>query len=203
MWFFTTEGAYSAVLETKLKPYVGMICVRAREPGAIDRLRETYMPGLSEQSITPSNVSADYRYRGWATLEDYKAGQNAIADAITYSNFKSEVARKRGQGPYEKACHDVWGVLAKMQPGGPYGWGGKGYPPIPKGEPKLKPYAPATPKKTRTKKSKLQASFEPGGTQPCADCGHELADGEGVWLGGRWLCASLSECNARAAASVE
>lgn len=201
MWFFTSEGFYSAVEETKLKAHMGQISVRAREPGALEKLREAYMPKLSESSITPSTVSADYRYRAWIDREDFAEGMGNVARGVTYSNFKSEAARKSGLNAFEKALHSVWSIMGALQPGGPYGYGGG--PPIPKGEPKPKKYAPA--KKSRSKKAKLPLAFDVGSATEvaCEDCGHLLGPDDGVLHFGRWLCRDLPACNSRISDGVE
>lgn len=193
MWFLTTEGFYSAVEETKLKAHLGQISVRAREPGALDMLRERYMPELSETSVTPSGVVADYRYRAWIGKADFGAGLARVGEAVDYPNFKSEVARKRGLGRYEKALHEVWSILGRLQPGGPYGYGGASYPPIPKGEPGI---TPRLKKRGGRKKgqSKLPLSFEGGAPQTCDDCGRDLPEGEGAWYGSRFLCRDVGKC---------
>jgi hypothetical protein len=49
-------------------------------------------------------------------------------------NFKSEVLCRQGPSRYEKALHEVWEVLGRTQPGGPYGSGGSDHPPVPEGE---------------------------------------------------------------------
>lgn len=201
MWFFTSEGFYSAVEETHLKTHMGQISVRARQRDHLDKLRETYMPALSEVSVTPSSVSADYRYRAWVDREDFAEGMANVARAVDYSNFKSEAMRKSGPGRFEKALHEVWSVMGRLQPGGPYGYGGG--PAIPKGEPQPKKYAPAK-KKSRSKKAKLPLAFEDSDTTevPCEDCGHPLGPDDGVQHFGRWLCRDLPSCNRRMAGAT-
>lgn len=189
MWFFTSEGFYSAVLETRGKEK-GKLVVRAREPGALDLLRERYMPALGETSITPKGKVADYRYRAWITHADFADGMANVARAIDYSNFKSEAARRRGYGPFEKALHSVWSVMSRLQPGGPYSQGGSSYPPIPKAE-----VGTARPKQRKRKVSaSLPAAFP---DTACQDCGHELEQEEGEYFFGRWVCKDIRGCSDR------
>ena len=59
-----------------------------------------------------------------------------VAGEIDYGNFKDAVRNRQGPTLYEKALHKVWGIMAGLQPGGPYGVGSGSYPPVPEGEPK-------------------------------------------------------------------
>lgn len=194
MWFFTSEGFYSAVLEKRGKEK-GKLVVRAREPGALDLLRERYMPALGETSITPKGVVADYRYRAHIAHDDFAEGMVNVAKAIDYSNFKSEAAHRRGYGPFEKALHQVWDVMARLQPGGPYSYGGASYPSIPKGE-----AGTARPKRAKARKrggqQTLPSSFPTEDTS-CEDCGVELEPGDGEMFWGRWVCKDVRGCSDR------
>lgn len=127
IWFFTTDGFYSAVVQDRGKQ-AGKIAVRAREPGALELLRDQYMPELGPTSW---RSTSDYRYRAWIERKAFGEGMKRVALAVDYPNFKSEVAKRRGEGRYEKVLHQVWNVMGHLQPGGPYGWGGQGYPAIP------------------------------------------------------------------------
>ena len=110
----TPDGFYSIVQkggETDL-------CVRTRVAADLDRLREGYLPTLTESVETPGG---DYRYRAWATHEAVAEALAAIARDLSYDNFKNEVARRDRDRAH--AYHDVWDVLGRIQPGGPYGMG--------------------------------------------------------------------------------
>lgn len=112
MWLLTPDGFYSIVQkrgETDL-------CVRSRVGADLDRLRERYLPSLTETTETDGS---DYRYRAWASHDAVADALAAIARELDYDNFKSEVARTG----YERAdtYHHVWKVLGRLQPGGPYG----------------------------------------------------------------------------------
>ena len=58
-----------------------------------------------------------------------------VARRIDYSNYKSRVDSGGATRRFADACHSVWSVVEKIQPGGAYGTGNRdGYPPIPAGE---------------------------------------------------------------------
>jgi len=81
------EGFYSVVQ----KPVESDLCVRARDRGDLDRLRESYMPGLGPMKETPGD---DYRYRAWVSRDALAEGLAAVARDLAYSNLKSEVGRR-------------------------------------------------------------------------------------------------------------
>ena len=111
MWLLIPEGFYSVVQ----KPGETDLCVRARDRADLDRLRETYMPGLGPTKETPGH---DYRYRARVSRDALADGLGKIARGLDYSNFKSEVGRRDPgrAGLY----HEVWHTLGNIQPGGPY-----------------------------------------------------------------------------------
>lgn len=112
MWLLTPEGFFSIVDKGDGRG----LCVRARVSSDLDRLRQTYLPALTETVETPDG---DYRYRAWAT-HDYVAALAAIVQDLNYDNFKNEVARRDSSRAH--AYHEVWEVLGRLQPDGPYGW---------------------------------------------------------------------------------
>jgi hypothetical protein len=116
MWLLTPDGFYSVVQ----KHGEENLCVRARVGTDLDRLRDHYLPSLTETMETPGG---DYRYRAWATHDEVGHALAAIAGDVHYDNFKTEVARH----DHERArtYHDVWEVLGRLQPGGPYGFSKK------------------------------------------------------------------------------
>ena len=129
MWVFTTEGFLSAV-EERRGDHRGEIVVRAREASALEALREV------APTLTPTVIysDSDYRYRAWLSREEWAAALAELGRQVVYDNFKSEVLRRQGRTSYEDALHAVWSALGRTQPGGPYGSGGGGYPPVPEGE---------------------------------------------------------------------
>ncbi len=130
MWILTRDGFVSVVQETEGE-HKGDLVVRARERGALEALRR-HAPTLSEIVIRPDR---DYRYRAWLKRESLAAALAAMALEIDYPNFKAEAERVNGRrSRYVDALHDLWWRLGRLQPGGPYGTGGRDYPPVPKGE---------------------------------------------------------------------
>jgi hypothetical protein len=109
VWLLIPEGFYSVVQ----KPGEAELCVRARDRGDLDRLRERYMPTLGSTTDTPGG---DYRYRAWIDREALAEGLGAIARDLAYPNFKSEVGR---HDPERARLYGrVWGTLGSIQPGG-------------------------------------------------------------------------------------
>ena len=87
MWLLIPEGFYSVVQkngETDLS-------VRARVKDDLERLRERYLPELSEIIETPQG---DYRYRAWVDRASFADALARIGQELDYDNFKSEVARR-------------------------------------------------------------------------------------------------------------
>ena len=111
MWLLIPEGFYSVVR----REGQGDLCVRARDPRDLDRLRKIHVPGLGE---TAETRGADYRYRAWVSSEALADGMGSIARAIDYPSFEAEVARR---DPGRKAVYSgIWALLADLQPGGPF-----------------------------------------------------------------------------------
>jgi hypothetical protein len=86
VWLLIPEGFFSIVQ----KPGEEQLCVRARVAADFDRLRASFMPSLSD---TLESRGGDYRYRAWISRDDLAEGLAAIGRELSYSNFKTEVAR--------------------------------------------------------------------------------------------------------------
>lgn len=106
MWIFTTFGFFSIVQ----KPGDVRLTVRARARKDLDALRSRYLPSLSE---TIEGAGTDYRYRATVPRADLAEAMSRIVTDVTYSNFKSEVARRAGHGR-ESLYHRVWDVMDKL-----------------------------------------------------------------------------------------
>ncbi len=107
MWLFTTVGFFSIVQ----KPDDKFLSVRARVAEDLDRLREEYMPELSEIVEWPG---ADYRYRAFISHEDFARGLAKLAMDIDYPNFKAAVGRR--QGPDRELLYSrVWGIMQELE----------------------------------------------------------------------------------------
>ena len=107
MWLFTTIGFFSVVQKTGNS----FLTVRARVASDLDRLRDNYMPKLSE---TIKGRGTDYPSRATISHEDFGRGMVKIVKEIRYSNFKSEIEAKMG-GKREAIYHEVWSILLKLQ----------------------------------------------------------------------------------------
>jgi len=107
MWIFTTVGFFSVVQ----KPNETFLTVRARVAADLDRLREKYMPELSE---TTSRGGTDYPCRATIGHEDFARGVTKLARDIHYSNFKNEDQSKMGN-KREQVYSKVWSVLKQLE----------------------------------------------------------------------------------------
>lgn len=103
MWLFTTFGFFSIVEKAK----GDTLTVRARVRSDLDRLRERYLPSLSE---TVANAGTDYPYRATASRADVADAMRRIAEDTRYGNFKNAVRAELGPAR-EALCHDVWQAM--------------------------------------------------------------------------------------------
>ncbi len=107
MWLITSFGFFSVVQKTGEQG----LTVRARVAEDLQRLRERYMPELSE---TTTGAGTDYPHRARIDREAFAGGLRRVVADLTYPNFKSEVARAQGQ----QRAHlysGVWTTLRKLE----------------------------------------------------------------------------------------
>lgn len=106
MWIMFKDAFFS-VVDKAVKP--ACLVVRARRPGDIER----YFPG-AQVAETPGN---DYLFRAEIRREDVAAMLTRYVMELDAPNFKASVK--------DEALHDayvgVWGIMGRLQPGGPYG----------------------------------------------------------------------------------
>jgi hypothetical protein len=107
MWIFTTVGFFS-IVQKKGEP---LLTVRARVASDLDRLREEYMPDLSE---TISGAGTDYLYRATIGHESFSRGIAKMAKEIHYDNFKNEIGKAMGK-KRESIYLEIWETLLKLQ----------------------------------------------------------------------------------------
>lgn len=107
MWIFTTIGFFSIVQKRGDE----LLTVRARARKDLDALRSQYLLSLSE---TVEGAGTDYRYRATVPRENLAEAMSLIVVDVTYSNFKSEVARRAGPGR-ESLYHRVWDVMYRLR----------------------------------------------------------------------------------------
>jgi hypothetical protein len=89
----------------------GTLTVRARVRGDLEALQKRYLHAMGEIVESRSN---DYRFRAVVPRADVAAAMSKMVEDLTYSNFKSEVAKVQGHAR-EHVYHDVWSVLYKLQ----------------------------------------------------------------------------------------
>ncbi len=90
MWLFTDFGFFSVVQ----KPDTSCLTVRSRVGDDLDRLRERYLPELSDTVV---GGGTDYPFRATVSHADFAAGLSRIASALDYSNFKYRVEGTLGR----------------------------------------------------------------------------------------------------------
>lgn len=108
MWVMTPRGFYSAVQKRDDRAE-GMVTVRARNKGDIDRLSD-----LIDAKPYKQKGYSDYPWRLRCPRETWMAAVTVMAGEIDYANFKDEVKRVQGAaraGVYSR----VWGVLLSLE----------------------------------------------------------------------------------------
>lgn len=108
MWLTTTFGFFSIVQKNRTEH----LTVRSRVRSDLDRLRDRYLPTLTE---TVERPGSDYLYRATVSHADLAAAMARIVGEIRYDNFKSEVEEVQGHAR-ESVYARVWGVLATGLP---------------------------------------------------------------------------------------
>jgi len=91
------------------------LLVRARRKGDIEKV----FPDANVRET----LGNDYRYRAVVSREAVSAAMAAEVSRITYDNFKNNV----DDHDLHNAYASVWGVIGRLQPGGPYSRGGRAY----------------------------------------------------------------------------
>lgn len=107
MWLFTTVGFFSVVQ----KPNDGFLTVRARVAEDLEKLREKYMPELSQVVV---GGGVDYPFRATIDHDSFALGLSKIAVDIHYSNFRDEISRVMGSHR-EQVYNQVWKVLMRLE----------------------------------------------------------------------------------------
>lgn len=108
MWLFTRHGFYSL---TRSADEPGKLQVRARVRRDLENLQS--LTGLAG-SILETPV-ADYRWRWIVTPADAEAITCRLTHDITYSNFKSTVAKQPDQSTKLAGLHDIWEIHHRWQ----------------------------------------------------------------------------------------
>jgi len=107
MWLITNIGFFSVVQ----KPGEQRLTVRARVRSDLEQLREQFLPELSDPV---ADAGTDYRFRARVDHAAFARGLARMGEAIDYSNFKDEVARRAG---WRRASlyGRVWRALFRLQ----------------------------------------------------------------------------------------
>lgn len=124
MWLFTPFGFFSIVR----KPDDGLLTLRSRTLGDLQRLRRHYLPQASEPI---AHAGSDYPWRMRCQEEDLATAMQRIVADIDYANFKDEVALVTGPARAKRYAK-VWSALHGMDEDcpdpAPTGWQGLPWP---------------------------------------------------------------------------
>jgi len=89
--------------------------VRARMRGHLEALKG-HFPALFAGCEIRESAGTDYTYRIFVAKPAWAEIVAALAAETDYDNFKSDVAsRRRAGAAYERALHDVWSVMNRLQ----------------------------------------------------------------------------------------
>lgn len=106
MWLFTNFGFFSVVRKQSDKG----LTIRSRTRSDLDRLRKHYLPSLSPSR---ADEGTDYPWRANASSAAVAEAMRAIAEDISYSNFKDDVALQLGKDRAKRYAK-VWSALYDM-----------------------------------------------------------------------------------------
>jgi hypothetical protein len=125
VWLFTKYGFYTFVCAEQgdggkhgRSIDLGRIMVRCRLRQHLEALQARF-PDLAGCEIMES-LHADYAYRIFVDEPVWSQVLAGLNEEMDYDNFKSEVARHQGPkgAAYERALHEVWSVIYRLQQGG-------------------------------------------------------------------------------------
>ena len=108
MWIASKLGFYSIV--KKSGPDGVAYHVRGRTVEDLERLKEA---AKLENTIFFWDT-ADYKFRMLVSKPELKLIMAALADGVTYPNFKTEIASTAHQRPKLPAYHQLWMNLAAL-----------------------------------------------------------------------------------------
>ena len=123
MWLFTKHGFFSVVCARQGDGKRGRpidttrLMVRARVRGHLEALKERWPDQLGPCDVR-TFVGTDYAFRIFVDKHAWSRVLSELALETDYDNFKSAVGRHQGPAgaPYERALHDVWDVMHRLQP---------------------------------------------------------------------------------------
>lgn len=110
MWLITPIGFFS-IVQKSADAHSDTLTVRSRVRADLERMREQYLPSLSE---IQEGGGTDYKFRAQAPRAEVGAAMARLVETLDYSNFKTEVGQQQG---HERAhlYSEVWGVLNALQ----------------------------------------------------------------------------------------
>jgi hypothetical protein len=108
MWIASKLGFYSIV--KKAGPAGVAYHVRARTVEDLERLKDA---AKLENTILFWDM-ADYKFRMLVSKPELKSIMAALANGVTYPNFKAEIASTAHQRPKLPAYHELWMSLAAL-----------------------------------------------------------------------------------------
>ncbi len=112
MWLITPIGFFS-IVEKPQDTAADKLTVRARVRADLERLREQYLPSLTE---IEEWGATDYRFRAHALRAEIAEAAAQMIKALHYNNFKTEVSKRQGS-KRAQLYHDVWSALYPLQEG--------------------------------------------------------------------------------------
>ena len=95
MWIFCKHGFFSAV---KDRDHAGNLLVRARFPGDLERLIDSYFEAGMAKALKKQireTPTADYAYRISLSQPEFASIVASVASEIDYDNFKDSVHGER------------------------------------------------------------------------------------------------------------
>ena len=124
MWIFTKHGFFSVVCARQGDGKRGQpleptrLMVRARLRSHLEALQARWPDDLGERDIQ-TFAGTDYAYRMFVDKHTWARILAELALETDYDNFKSAVGRSQDPSgrSYEKALHDVWSVMYRVQRG--------------------------------------------------------------------------------------
>jgi hypothetical protein len=112
MWIFSKSGFYSVVIDNQ-QP--GRMLIRARCAADIQNLWDEHHETLKSMTEPTSGETRDYRWRLSLDKTDWMRLACRLAQAIDYSNFKSECHKRPDQANKTLVYSKVWQVLHDVQ----------------------------------------------------------------------------------------
>jgi hypothetical protein len=105
MWIFTETGFISAVRKSE---YPNLVTVRSRDRDSLKPLADFASVDIAK------SPNGDYPYRAFVDSGLFAQWLFEQAEAVSYSNFKSHIAKTRGY-EYAHELGRVWSVMLSTE----------------------------------------------------------------------------------------